>query len=79
MFQPQLPFFVKNKFIELQPGGYFVCSRPDRPRATGALGSNASAPAPPLSSSRRVLPCGVAARVDQLAQDLDERQVTAAF
>jgi hypothetical protein len=27
---------------------------------TGALGSNASAPAPPLSSSRLVLPCGVA-------------------
>jgi hypothetical protein len=24
-----LPIFVKNKFIELQPGGYFVCSRPD--------------------------------------------------
>jgi hypothetical protein len=24
-----LPLFVKNKFIELQPGGYFVCSRPD--------------------------------------------------
>ncbi len=24
-----LPLFVKNKVIELQPGGYFVCSRPD--------------------------------------------------
>jgi hypothetical protein len=24
-----LPLFVKNKFIELQAGGYFVCSRPD--------------------------------------------------
>jgi hypothetical protein len=24
-----LPLFVNNKFIELQPGGYFVCSRPD--------------------------------------------------
>jgi hypothetical protein len=24
-----LPLFVKNKFIEMQPGGYFVCSRPD--------------------------------------------------
>jgi hypothetical protein len=24
-----LPLFVKNKFIEIQPGGYFVCSRPD--------------------------------------------------
>jgi hypothetical protein len=24
-----LPLFVKNKFIELHPGGYFVCSRPD--------------------------------------------------
>ena len=24
-----LPLFVKNKFIELQPGGYFVCTRPD--------------------------------------------------
>ena len=24
-----LPLFVKNTFIELQPGGYFVCSRPD--------------------------------------------------
>jgi hypothetical protein len=24
-----LPLFVKNKFIELQTGGYFVCSRPD--------------------------------------------------
>jgi hypothetical protein len=24
-----LPLFVNNKFIEMQPGGYFVCSRPD--------------------------------------------------
>jgi hypothetical protein len=24
-----LPLFVNNKFIELQPGGYFVCTRPD--------------------------------------------------
>jgi hypothetical protein len=24
-----LPLFVKNKFIDLQPGGYFVYSRPD--------------------------------------------------
>ncbi len=24
-----MPLFVKNKFIDLQPGGYFVCSRPD--------------------------------------------------
>ena len=24
-----LPFFVNNKFIDLQPGGYFVCTRPD--------------------------------------------------
>jgi hypothetical protein len=24
-----LPLFVNNKFIELQSGGYFVCSRPD--------------------------------------------------
>ena len=24
-----LPLFVNKKFIELQPGGYFVCSRPD--------------------------------------------------
>jgi hypothetical protein len=24
-----LPLFVKNKFIEMQPGDYFVCSRPD--------------------------------------------------
>jgi hypothetical protein len=24
-----LPLIVKNKFIEVQPGGYFVCSRPD--------------------------------------------------
>jgi hypothetical protein len=29
MLQPQLPLCVKNKFIELQPGGYVVCSRPD--------------------------------------------------
>jgi hypothetical protein len=29
MLQPQLPLFVKNKFIEVHPGGYFVCSRPD--------------------------------------------------
>jgi hypothetical protein len=71
-----LPLFVKNKFIELQSGGYFVCSNPDLARSGfGALGSNASAPAPPLSSSRRVQPCGVAARLDQLDQDLDERHV----
>jgi hypothetical protein len=24
-----MPLFVKNKFIEVQPGGYFLCSRPD--------------------------------------------------
>ncbi len=24
-----LPLFVNNKFIELQSGGYFVCTRPD--------------------------------------------------
>jgi hypothetical protein len=24
-----LPLFVNNKFIELQNGGYFVCTRPD--------------------------------------------------
>ena len=24
-----LPLFVNNKFVELQPGGYFVCTRPD--------------------------------------------------
>jgi hypothetical protein len=24
-----LSLFVKNKFIELQSGGYFVCTRPD--------------------------------------------------
>ncbi len=24
-----LPLFVNNKFIEVQPGGYFVCTRPD--------------------------------------------------
>jgi hypothetical protein len=24
-----LPLFVNNKFIELQPGGYFVSTRPD--------------------------------------------------
>jgi hypothetical protein len=24
-----LSLFVNNKFIELQPGGYFVCTRPD--------------------------------------------------
>jgi hypothetical protein len=24
-----LPLFVNNKFIELQTGGYFVCTRPD--------------------------------------------------
>jgi hypothetical protein len=24
-----LPLFVNNEFIELQPGGYFVCTRPD--------------------------------------------------
>jgi hypothetical protein len=46
-----------------------------RPRAFGVLVSNASAPAPPLPSSRRFFPRGVAARVDQLAQDLDERHV----
>ena len=26
-----LPLFVNNKFIELQPGGYFVCTRRTRP------------------------------------------------
>jgi hypothetical protein len=25
----ELPLFVNDKFIELQPGGYFVCSRPE--------------------------------------------------
>ena len=25
----ELPLFVNNKFIELQPGGYYVCTRPD--------------------------------------------------
>ena len=46
-----------------------------RPRAIGALGSNAAASAPPLSSSRRVLACGLAALVDELAKNLNERHV----
>ena len=37
---------------------------------------HAGAPAPHLSSGRRVLPCGLAARVDELAQNLDSRQVS---
>ena len=44
-----------------------LCLFKTRPRASGTLGSNASAPAPPLSSSRRVQPCGAATLVDQLA------------
>ncbi len=55
-----------------------LCLFKTRPRASGVLGSNASVPATPLSPSRRVQPCGVAARLDQLAQDLDERHVSAA-
>ena len=47
-----------------------------RPRAIGAFGSNAFAPAPPLSSSRRVFTCGLAARLDQLAQNLDKCHVS---
>ncbi len=32
-----LPLFVNNKFIELQTGGYFVCTRPDlTPSVTSA-------------------------------------------
>ncbi len=52
-----------------------LCLLKTRPRAIGALGSNAAAPAPPLSSSRRIFPCRMAAWVDELAQDLDERHV----
>ena len=52
-----------------------LCLHQTRPRAISALGSNAAAPAPSLSSSRGVLPCSPAARVDDLAQNLDERHV----
>ncbi len=52
-----------------------LCLLKTRPRTIGALGSNASAPAPPLSSSRRIFPCLIAAWVDEFAQDLDERHV----
>jgi hypothetical protein len=52
-----------------------LCLYQTRPRVISTLGSNASAPAPPLSSSRRVLPCIPADRVDELAQNLDECHV----
>jgi hypothetical protein len=46
-----------------------------RPRAIGALGSNADAPAPPVPSRRRVFPHHFAVRVDELEQNLDDRHV----
>jgi hypothetical protein len=46
-----------------------------RPRVIGTIGSNSSAPATPLSSSGSVLPSGLAARVDDLTQNLDKRHV----
>ena len=52
-----------------------LCLHQTRPRVIGAIGSNAAAPEPPLPSSRRVLPSGLAARVDEFAQNLDNRHV----
>ncbi len=52
-----------------------LCLHQTRPRAISALGSNVAVPAPSLSSSRRVIPCSLAARVDELVQNLDERHV----
>ncbi len=52
-----------------------LCLLKTRPRASGALGTNASAPAPPLSSSRRIFSHRIAAWVDELTQDLDECHV----
>jgi hypothetical protein len=68
-----LPLFVKQ--VYRAAARRLLCLFKTRPRSSGALGSNVSAPAPPLSPSRRVQSCGVAARLDQLAQDLDECHV----
>ncbi len=75
-FSSHLAFllFVNNKFIELQTGGYFVCTRPDLTHSVPSV-SNPDAPVSPLLSSGRVLPCGLAARVDEIAQNLDKRHV----
>jgi hypothetical protein len=52
-----------------------ICLHKTRPRVFGALGSNTGASVPPLSSSRRVLPCIPAARVDEFDQNLNYRHV----
>ncbi len=52
-----------------------LCLIQTRLRDIGVLGSNTSTPVPPLSSSRRIFPCHIAAWVDEFAQNLDERHV----
>jgi hypothetical protein len=61
-----LSLFVKNKFIDLQPGGYFVCTRPD-------LASSVSSAQTPLYL--RHLYHQVVEWVDELVQNLDDRHV----
>jgi hypothetical protein len=61
-----LPLFVNNKFIELQPGGYFVCTGPDlaalcprlkRPRTcTIIIIKSSSSPMQPCRSGGRARP-----------------------
>jgi hypothetical protein len=56
---------IRDTSVTRVTNNYFVCSRP--------LGSNAAAP--PLPSSRRVLPHRLPDRVDQIVQNLDEYHV----
>jgi ferredoxin len=52
-----------------------LCLHKTRPRDICVLGSNPTVPAPPLPSSRRVLPRHFATRVDLITQNLDDRHV----
>jgi hypothetical protein len=70
-----LPLLVKNKFIELQAGGYFVCSRPDLAPSV----PSAQTPLHLCHLYHQVVEFSHAtlttAWVDELAQNLDERHV----
>ena len=47
------------------PTRRLLCLHQTRPRVIGVIGSNTTAPAPPLPSSGRVLPCDLSVRVDE--------------
>ncbi len=61
--------------VHRAPDRTLLCLQQTRPHDIGVIDSIPAAPASPLPSSGRVRPCVLAARVDEVTKNLDNRHV----